>query len=96
MPIYFNSLTYEVRQYGKRKNEIVLTDKVSVKTSREVCLGNTLEMLNDTEFNSYLVEGLKIRNGKSLGCEIKITNVEPISQCGYTTNRFKDKHNAES
>jgi len=96
VPIYFNALTYQVRQYGKRKSEIVLIDKVSVKTSREICLGNTLDMLNDPELNEYLIGRLKTSSGKSLGCEVKITNVEPISQCGYTTKRFKTKHDAKS
>ena len=91
IPIYLNNLTYHVKQYGKRKGEIVIIDKVLVKTSIEICLGNTLDMLNNTEFNKYLIGRLKINNKKLLGCEIKIINVEPICQCGYTTKRFKQE-----
>jgi hypothetical protein len=91
MPIYFNELTYEIRQYGKRRGIKILLDKKIIKTSREVSIGCDIPTLNNRKFNNRLLNALSETNGKSQGCVIKITNVEPIVQCGYTNNRFEDE-----
>ena len=72
MPIYFSSVTYEIKHYGKRRGKKVLLDKKQTKTTNEVHIGNT-------------------ENEKNQGCELTITNVEPIVQCGFTNYRFKDE-----
>lgn len=89
MPICFNKLTYEIRYYGRRKGQTVLIDKAYTKTSREVCIGDTLELLNDSRYNTNLMTRLKDENKKTQGCEIKIISLEKITQCGYTQPRFK-------
>lgn len=89
MPICFNKVTYEIRYYGKRKGEKVLIDKPHKKTTREVCIGDTLELLNDSRYNVNLMTRLKSNNQKTQGCEIKIISLEKIAQCGYTQPRFK-------
>ncbi len=88
MPICFNKLTYEIRYYGKRRGERVLLDKVYKKTSREVCIGKTLELVNDSRYNANLMTRLRSSNQKTQGCEIKIISLENISQCGFTQPRF--------
>ena len=90
MPIYLNKIKYQVRHYGKRKGLTVLKEKCSVHSSREVSIGNTLELLNDTRYNNNMLQRLKQEHKRSLGCEINIISVEPIVQCGYTNDRFKD------
>mgnify|MGYP007032519165 CR=1 FL=1 len=93
MPIYLNTLTYIVKPYGKRKGQTVLLEerRHTTRTSREVCIGNTLELVNDKMYNSYILGKLQRENKKTQGCEIEIIEVQPISQCGYTTKRFEDE-----
>lgn len=38
-----------------------------------------------------MLNRLKREHKKRTGCEVKIIYVEPISQCGYTNNRFDDE-----
>tara|TARA_R110002096_G_scaffold272843_10_gene466622 strand:+ start:1626 stop:1901 length:276 start_codon:yes stop_codon:yes gene_type:complete len=88
MPIYLNKLTYEIRKYTKRKNIITLSDKVNTNTSDEICLGNTVEILNNPIYNSYTLNKLNVKNTKGLGCEIKIVEVKTLTQHGFTNDRF--------
>ena len=90
MPIYLCVLKYKVKYYGKRKKEVVLLDKFDTKFSREVCLGNTLDVVNNKKYNEYMISRLENENAKSFGCEIEITSVEPVVQLGYTNNRFEE------
>jgi hypothetical protein len=62
-----------------------------VHSSREVSIGNTIEILNNPKYNSNMLNRLKREHKKRTGCEVKIIYVEPISQCGYTNNRFDDE-----
>jgi|21_taG_2_1085346.scaffolds.fasta_scaffold24721_3 squalene cyclase len=91
MPIYFSSVTYNIRHYGKRKGKKILLDKINTKTTNEVHIGNTVELLNNKKYNNRLLNSLKIENEKNQGCELTIINVEPIVQCGFTNYRFKDE-----
>tara|TARA_R100000988_G_C3974464_1_gene153306 strand:+ start:200 stop:496 length:297 start_codon:yes stop_codon:yes gene_type:complete len=91
MPIYFSSVTYDIKHYGKKKGKKVLLDKKQTKTTNEVHIGNTVELANDRKYNNRLLNSLTIENEKNQGCELTITNVEPIVQCGFTNYRFKDE-----
>ena len=68
-----------------------MKEKCEEHSSREVCIGNTIELLNDTKYNGRLLNALKREHKKRTGCEINITFVEPIAQCGYTNDRFDDE-----
>ena len=59
--------------------------------TRDLFIGNTIELLNDPKYNSNTLKRLKREHGKRTGCEINITFVEPIAQCGYTNDRFDDE-----
>ena len=89
MPIYFSELTYEIMHYGKRKGKTVLLDRKQTKSTREVHIGNTIEILNDRTYNDTTLSRLKRENAKSQGCEIKIVSLSTITQCGYTNSRFE-------
>jgi len=88
MPIFFNTLTYSVRKYTKRKGEIVLQNKSEVFTSREVCIGKTMEDINNPKYNTYLKNRLESSYAKTYDSEVVFISVTPIVQCGYTTDRF--------
>ena len=68
-----------------------MQNKYLERTSNEVCVGNTIEEISDMEYNSNLINNLKDKFGKSLGCEIKIVNVDLLTFHGYTTNRFSEQ-----
>ena len=91
MPIYFSTLTYNIRYYGNKKGKLILRDKLITKSSREVHIGNTIELLNDRKYNNRLIETLKLENKKTQGCEINIVGVETIAQCGFTNSRFNEE-----
>ena len=77
-----------MRHYGKRKGQTVLKEKCSEHNSREVSIGDTIELLNNPIYNNNMLKRLKQEHGKSLGCEIKVIDVTPIAQCGYSNDRF--------
>tara|TARA_R110002012_G_scaffold2179_1_gene10415 strand:- start:3510 stop:3806 length:297 start_codon:yes stop_codon:yes gene_type:complete len=91
MPIYYSNVTYEIQHYGKKKGKKVLLDKKQTKTTNEVHIGNTVEMLNNKKYNNRLLNSLIIENEKSQGCRLIITKIEPIVQCGFTNYRFKNE-----
>lgn len=78
-----------MRYYGKKQGLTVLKEKCEEHSSREVCIGNTIELLNNPKYNSNTLNRLRREHKKRMGCEIKIINVESIVQCGYTNDRFK-------
>lgn len=88
MTIYFNRVTYEIRNYTKRKNVIVLSDKVNLNTCNEICIGNTIEVLNNLIYNSYLLNRINKKHTKGLGCTIKIVEVHTVTEHGLTNDRF--------
>ena len=95
--IYFNEITYKVIPYGKRKGErVLLENKFQTKTSREVSIGNTLEDIKNTKYNSNLVSRLKDDYTKSNGCEIEFISVNPISEHGFTNYRFEGESRPDS
>jgi hypothetical protein len=90
MPIYYNKLTLRLRNYSIKKGELYLSKKSQQQTIESVCIGNTLETLNNKKYNSSLMKRLKERLCKKNGCEIEITKVETISHHGNTVQKFKD------
>lgn len=89
MPIFLNSIEYTVRRYTSRKGELVLQDKAEKFKSEEVCIGNTIEEINNPKYNDYLKRRLEAKHSKTYGAEVYFDSVEPIVQCGNTTKRFK-------
>jgi len=79
-----------VRHYGKKLGKTVLKEKCLVFSNEEVCVGNTLDILNNIKYNTNMLNRLKNKHKKSLGCEVKIIGVSSISQCGYTNDRFEN------
>ena len=80
-----------MRYYGKRRGQTVLKEKCEVHSSREVSIGDSVELLNNPVYNSNMLNRLKTEHQKREGCEIKVINVAPIAQCGYTNNRFEEE-----
>jgi hypothetical protein len=77
-----------VRHYGKKKGQTVLKEKHSEHSSKEVSIGDTIELLNNTTYNNNMLNRLKRKHAKSMGCEVKVVDVAPITQCGYSNDRF--------
>ena len=90
MPIYFSKLTYSIKQYVKKNKKLVLSKPIN-KSSREVHIGNEIEILNDKKYNNRLLNVLHKENNKRHGCIVSIIGIETITQCGYTTKRFEDE-----
>ena len=88
MPIYLNKLTFKLKNYSTKKGTLFLQKKEKEYTTKKVCLGKTLEELNNSVYNSYTINSLKNNYGKTHGCELKIIKVEPISYHGQTSKRF--------
>jgi hypothetical protein len=89
MPIFYNLVKYQVRHYGKKKGQTVLKEKHSEHSSKEVSIGDTIELLNNPIYNNNMLNRLKLKHGKRMGCEVKVIDVAPITQCGYSNDRFK-------
>jgi hypothetical protein len=79
-----------VRYYGKKQGLTVLKEKCEEHSSREVTIGDTIDILNNPIYNSNMLNRLKREHKKRMGCEIKIIDVAPITQCGYTNDRFNN------
>ena len=88
MPIYLNKLTFKLKNYSLRKGVLYLQKKSKIYNIEKVCIGNTIEILNNPKYNNYMMRSLKFKYGKSHGCEIEITNVEEISYHGQTNQKF--------
>ena len=88
MPIFLNKIHYHVRKYTKRQGVVSLSEKFTLNIKEEVCLGDSIEVLNNTVYNKSLLEKLTRYHFKGLGCEIEIVKVEPVVQCGFTNDRF--------
>jgi cAMP phosphodiesterase len=90
-PIYFLNLTYEVKKYIKKRGEIILSTVFTTKKSREVCIGKTIDILNNKYWNANLMSRLTRDNQGKYGCEINIVSFDVISELGTTTKRFKER-----
>jgi len=64
------------------------------KTSKEICIGDSVEILNNRKYNNNLIKRLHMENKGRLGCEIEITEVAPISQHGYSMVNFDKSEQA--
>jgi len=90
-PINFLNLTYEVRKNIKKNKKIIQSTSFIVRRSREVCIGKSLDILNDKYWNANLMSRLYRDNEGKHGCVINIISFDVISELGYTTNRFKER-----
>lgn len=90
MPIYFSTLTYRVTQYVKKNKKLELS-KPYTRSSREVHIGNTIEVLNDKKYNNRVLNMLIKENEKKHGCILSIVAIETIAQCGFTNQRFDEE-----
>lgn len=89
-PIFFLCIGYSVKKYVSKNKKIVLETGTSFKTSNVVCIGNTVEVLNDEYWNSNLLSKLHEDNKSKHGCVIKVTMIhEELSVNGCTTQRFE-------
>ncbi len=71
-----------------------MRDNYLEKTSREICIGDTVDILNDRKYNNNLMKRLYMENKGRMGCEIEITEVAPISQHGYSMVDFSKSEQA--
>lgn len=90
-PIYLLNLNYTVRKYVMRKGKITLQPEDVNFSSIRVCIGNSIDILNDTYWNANLFSRLISDHKGKHGCEIKIKSFDVISELGLTTNRFKER-----
>lgn len=90
-PIFFLELNYTVKKYVMRKGKITLQPESVNFLSKEVCIGNSIDILNDTYWNANLFSRLISEHKGKHGCEIKIKSFDVISELGLTTNRFKER-----
>jgi len=88
MQIHLNELTYKVTRYASLKGEIKLQKKFAIVKTTEICIGSSLDEINDVKYNQYLKERLSTTNSKSYGCIIEFISVNSKHFCGYTNDRF--------
>lgn len=89
-PIYFLCIGYSIKKYVSKNKKIVLEKSTSWRIGNVVCIGNTVEMLNDEYWNNNLLSKLHEDNKSKHGCVIKVTMIhEELSANGYTTKRFE-------
>jgi len=74
-----------------KKGKVTLKPEGILITSREVCIGNSIDILNDKYWNANLFSRLYSEHTGKHGCEIKIESFDVISELGLTTNRFKER-----
>lgn len=90
-PIYFLNLDYIVKKYVMKRGSLTLQPEGILFSSREVCIGNSIDILNNTYWNANLLSRLNSEHTGKHGCEIKIKSFDVISELGLTTNRFKER-----
>ena len=56
----------------------------------KVCIGNTLDIIQDVKYNNNLHNSVKLKYGKNHGCEIEFKSVEPIVCLGMSNARFRE------
>lgn len=91
MNIYLCRIEYTYQKYRRAANLVVLNNKTQKAWSEEVCIGNTIEQINDSRYNKYLMERIGMHNSSKLGSKIAITKVTEIAKLGLTNNRFQDE-----
>ena len=89
-PIYFLSITYTVKRYFMRNKKLELQHSTVFHTSDEVCIGNTVDVLNNEYWNRNLLNRLKKNHQSKNGIELEVYAVhKELSSNGYTTERFE-------
>lgn len=86
--MYLCRIDYTYQKYRRAAKEIVLNNKTQESHSEEVCIGNTIKLLNDPRYNEYLMGRLAANQAGSLGSKIVITKVTEIIKLGLTNDRF--------
>lgn len=71
-----------------------MRDNYSERTSKQICIGDTVEIVNNKKYNNNLHKRLHMENKGRLGCEIEIIDVAPISQHGYSMVDFEKSEQA--
>ncbi len=89
-PMFFNSITYSVKKYEMKRSVLTLQSVGTKLTSREVCIGDNLDILNDKYWNANLFSRLNSEHTGKHGCEISIILFDVISKLGFTTE-IKDR-----
>ena len=67
-----------------------LQKKEQIFRFEKVCIGNTLDVIQDVKYNNNLHRSTKLKYGKSNGCEIEFISVEPIINLGMSNARFRE------
>mgnify|MGYP003627506407 FL=1 len=94
-PIYFLAIGYSLKKYITKNKKIVLQTSTHHAVTEVVCIGNTVEILNDEYWNKGLLSKLYQDNKSKNGCVIKVAIVhEELAMCGYTTKRFEREYQA--
>jgi|TARA_R110002074_G_scaffold400816_2_gene597131 hypothetical protein len=89
-PIYYLRITYTATKFVKKNDSLVLDNKKKYRSADVVCIGNTLEILNDRYWNPNLLSRLEQENINKRGVEIKITTIhEELAYTGMTIKRFE-------
>ena len=89
-PIYFLRITYSITKFVKKKDLLVLENKNKYKSSDVICIGNTLEILNNKYWNPILLSRLEQENTSNRGVKVKVTTIhEELSYNGLTIKRFE-------
>ena len=89
-PIYYLRITYAATKVVKKNNKLVLDSKKKYRSADVVCIGNTLEILNDRYWNPNLLSRLEQENVSKRGVEIEITAIhEELAYTGLTIKRFE-------
>jgi len=88
MNMYLCRVDYTYQKYRRAAKEVVLNNKTQKSHSEEVCIGNTIELLNDPRYNQYLMGRLGTSHSGTLGSKIVITKVTELIKLGLTNDRF--------
>ena len=88
MNMYLCRVDYTYQKYRRAAKEVVLNNKTQKSYSEEVCIGNTIELLNDPRYNQYLMGRLGASHSGALGSKIVITKVTEMVKLGLTNDRF--------
>tara|TARA_R110002073_G_scaffold222_1_gene2783 strand:- start:81 stop:377 length:297 start_codon:yes stop_codon:yes gene_type:complete len=89
-PIYYLLISYSMKKYVTKNKKIVLQTSTHHTVTDVICIGNTVEILNDSYWNKGLLSKLHGENKSKNGCVIEVSIVgEELAMCGYTTKRFE-------
>ena len=89
-PIYLLRISYTVKRYFMRNKKLELQHSTVFNTSDEICIGNSVDILNNKYWNKNLLSRLEKDNQSKNGIELKVYAIyKELSANGYTTKRFE-------